>query len=208
MRRLILGVLFLAAAIVLTVGYAAQSTPNSFYDEHATGVQQNPPGVTLKIATLDGRSTYRLSETIGFKLALSSTKTRAYTYETGANMASVSDDLVVLAPGQSTAIHSSSRILSGTVCCWYVARYLSEKPSVVIFRVRLASMERRLRPLLPDPGSVDLKPGGYKVFVQTRRVFRDGPRLQADHHGYGPLVTSSNVLSLTILSDKGQPGKR
>ena len=50
---------------------------------------------------------------------------------------------------------------------------------------------------------MDLKPGDYAIFAQTRSVMRGWPKSQHDafHAVSDLLVTSSNILHITILPD-------
>ena len=100
--------------VLLSASCFAQSDLGRFDDEHTKGVEQNPPGVVLRISTYDGRSTYHLSDVIRFTIAISSKESRVYTYEaiTGMSVAGASDDLIVLAPGST---RTNPLILSRTI---------------------------------------------------------------------------------------------
>ena len=200
----------IALIVLLSASCVAQSHSSSFDDEHAKGVRQNPPGAMLTISTSDGRSTYRLSDVIRFKLALSSNENGVYTYEaiTGMSVAGTSDDLIVLAPGKLAPIHSRSRAPYGIVCCDSRRHYLAEKPSIATFSIPLGMLQRTSPLPRPDFSiAYELTPGEYRVFVQTRRVLRGYPKSRDEmFKSDGLTVTSSNVLSLTILPDGAAHG--
>jgi hypothetical protein len=57
--------------LVLSIGCSAQAL-QSFDEQHIRGIKENPPGITLTIATADGGSTYHRAETIRMKLMFAS----------------------------------------------------------------------------------------------------------------------------------------
>ncbi len=194
---------------ILCVSAAAQSLPSAFEKEHVVGLEQNPPGVDLLISTVDGRSTYRASDQIRFKLLFTSKTSKAYTIETlvGMSDAGASDDFVVQLPGAERTWHSSSSTPHGVICCDSKRRYLTQTGSLIspVFftfnSVQRFVQEVSRDPFLPVVPESESKPRGYSVFVQTGRVMRGWPRSKNEkYHGRSSfLVTSSNVLHLVIL---------
>jgi hypothetical protein len=199
-----------ALLFVFPVICFAQPSPTdalrSFNQQHVRGVAQNPSGVMLTIATADGRSTFRLSEVIRFKLTFSSQEVHVYTVElSGENAAGVSSDLVVIGPGM-TILHSLPGFAAGFVCCDSKRRYLGHSP--VAAPEAGFSLERlgQSRAVAADPLGLlrmKLQPGNYAIFAQTRNVMRGWPKSQKDL--YNKLsditVTSKNVVHITVMPD-------
>jgi len=191
------------ALLLLSAACLAQSAP--FVQEHSRGVNQNPPGVKLAIETVDGRSSFRLSDLIRFKLTFTSQETNVYTIDTaaGASAAASSTDFIIDGPGLSAPIHSQSIYPLVYVCCNSYRHYLSRSP-VMISSGPLISLKRIER--FPDAQTLshlELKPGEYAVFAQTRNIMRGWPKTTHDaYHAVSDIVlTSSNVLHLTIVAD-------
>lgn len=199
----------LLALFLATSACAAQSSLSAFEDEHAKGLQQNPSGITFIISTIDGRSTYHFSEVIQFKLALTSKKPRVYTFETTSGLttsAGASDDLVITGPDTVSPVHSRQRALIGAVCCETKRRYLSQKPKFAAFALSFERVQGvKLKPDLTTAS--EITPGEYAVFMQTRRVLRGWPKSQNEiYFGVSRIVvTSSNILHLTILPNAPDP---
>lgn len=197
----------IVAVFVLAVACAAQSNVSAIEEMHARALEQNPPGVSLTISTADGRSIYHLSDAIQFRMSFTSGKARVYTVETetGMNTAGLSDDLVIGAPGFPAPLHSPwDRTTIGGICCSSKRRYLRRDPRITISGVfSLAKGKPPVR-LMPDLTTCcEMKPGEYVVFVQTRRVLRGWPKSEHDKY-FGAseiVVTSNNVLHLTVLAD-------
>jgi hypothetical protein len=67
----------------LSIACFAQTAPVqnaaiAFDEQHRGGVEQNPPGVELTIATANGRSAFRFSEIIRFTLNFTSERRHFY----------------------------------------------------------------------------------------------------------------------------------
>jgi hypothetical protein len=206
--------------LAVSVVCAAQQISPSFDEQHATGVEQNPSGVTLTISTRDGRSAYHLSDTLNFRLSFISNNSHMYTLELdGAmNIAGVSDDLVIERPEAALPIHSQPSLM-GYICCHTDRRYLGNKPLVADTTLRMEYLERSLNFRLRDsqflgaipPFAEKLKPGEYSIFIRSRRLMRGWPKsLHDQYHTVSDIVvTSINVLHITILPDfpEGNGGK-
>ncbi len=200
----------LLTCFLITVACAAQTSLKAFEDEYTRGLQQNHPGITFIISTVDGLSTYHLHDTIAIKLALTSKEPHVYTFETTSGIsteASTSDDLVVVGPNAVSPIHSRSRVMQGHyVCCRSKRLYLSEKPSIASFSTTLGGIPR----LIPKPDmttDTEITPGEYTVFMQTRRVLHGWPKSEDEkYRGVSKIVvTSNNVLHLTLVGDSTNP---
>lgn len=197
------------ALFLMAVACAAQSSLKAFENEHVQGLQQNPPGITFIISTVDGRSTYHLSDLIRIKLVLTSKKPDVYTFETTTGMttqAGTSDDLVIVGPDVVSPIHSHSRVPMGYICCETKRHYLTQKPLIATFALRLEGMPR-VMPKVDLTTPTEITPGGYSVFMQTRRVLRGWPKSEHDKYfGVSDIVvTSSNILHLTLLPNTPEP---
>jgi len=183
--------------LALTIACSAQSVSPSFDDEHAQGVQQNPPGVRLTIETIRQSATYHFSDLILFKMKFTSDKANLYTADpAGASAAGASYDFVIQGPGMAAPIHSGLWHPFPFPCCSSERRYLSPKPLTGQFGVTL-------RYFFQYPPIIELKPGDYAVFVQTRSVMRGWPKSIRDlYHSVSDLVvTSANIMHITILPD-------
>ena len=103
-------------------------------------------------------------------------------------------------------------INTGLVCCDSNRRYLKQKPLATIGYLNLKSTWQFLSGRRRDvPASLPvLKPGDYAIFVQTRRVNRGWPKSHHDLY-FAPgdtVVTSSNILHITVLPDETNSEKR
>jgi hypothetical protein len=189
----------------------------AFDEEHTSGVKRNPQGLEFTISTVDGSSTYHLSDVIRFKLSIRAVRSidaNAYTFETLTywNTAGLSDDLVMISPGLPSPIHSQKRKSNSGVCCNSKRRYIGKKPSTAEFSIRLIDLQQTTRMLQPDfsvSASTDVKPGEFYVFLQTVRVLHGWPKSEQQRYSEkGPVVTSNNVLHLTILPDEANPSEK
>ncbi len=201
--------------LVLSIACSAQSVSPSFDDEYSRAIERNPPGVILTIATIPEHSTYHLSDVIRFKVMFTSDKARLYTAELGGagSAAGASYDFVIQGPGLAAPIHSQPSHPFGIVCCSSKRRYLGQKPlpgpelRVSLKRIEQFTNEATF-PLRHSPTlRMELKPGDYAIFAQTRSVMQGWPK--SEHDAYDAVsdlvVTSSNILHITILPDGADP---
>jgi hypothetical protein len=90
-----------------------------------------------------------------------------------------------------------------SVCCQYNRRYLSQRPLTA--RVGFTANYFRRQATLPfyrgEWPLTKLTPGDYEFFVQTRSVMRGWPKPGHNQSPSNLVVTSSNVLHITILPD-------
>jgi hypothetical protein len=195
----------LLALLLLSAACSAQSA--QFSEEHSRALDQNPPGVKLTIETMPGRSSYRLSDEILFRLTFTSQKAQVYTIDTatGGNAAASTTDFIIEGPGLSGPIHSQPINARGFVCCGSERHYLSRSPvsisaqGISLKRLQLFGNGMPFPPLR----RFDLKPGEYVIFAQTHNVMLGWPKTSHDaYHTLSDIVvTSSNVVHLTIVSD-------
>jgi hypothetical protein len=192
--------------LLLAIACLAQSASASFDEEYSRGTEQNPPGVTFTISTIREHSTHHLSDDIRFEVMFVSRKERLYTAElAGAGSATgASFDFVIQGPGMSAPIHSQPSNRMGYVCCGSKRRYLGPKPlageGVLVNLKRIERFTNESTFPLPR---LELKPGDYAIFAQTRSVMRGWPKSEHDtfHAVSDLMVTSSNILHITILPD-------
>jgi len=192
--------------LVLAIACFAQSAASpSFDEEYSRGVEQNPLGVTFAISTIPEHSTHHLSDDIRFEVMFTSTKPRLYTAElAGAGSAAgASFDFVIQGPGMAVPIHSQPSNLMGYVCCGSKRRYLGPKrltgEGIIVSLKRIERFTNDATFPLPR---MELKPGDYAIFAQTRSVMRGWPKSKhAAYHAVSDLVVTSNILHITILPD-------
>ena len=193
--------------LAVSVACSAQQISHSFDEQHASGVEQNPPGITLAVSTRDGHSAYHLSDTLYLRLSFTSKNSHAYTVELNSamNLAGVGDDFVLQRPDATLPIHSQPSLM-GYVCCDTDRRYLRDEPLVAETTLRMEYLERYLNFQLHravTPLAEKLRPGEYAIFLQSRRLMRGWPTSEHDqyHTVSDIVVTSDNVLHITILPD-------
>lgn len=192
---------------VLVSACSAQSIV-SFDEQYKQGLKQNPPGVTLSITTADGGSKYSLHSAIPIALRFTSTQLHVYTVEPSiGNAATVSTDFVVEGPGITAPLHSLTFQPHGYPCCSSKRRYLGQSPVALSERLDLGRAEMLAKSLDVPTMTMKphgVKPGEYLIFAQTRNVMRGWPKSQKDsfHSESDIVVTSSNVLHITLFADK------
>jgi hypothetical protein len=191
-------------SFVLTIACSAQPVSPSFDEEHNRGMEQNPPGIKFTISTISEHPSYHLSDIIGFKVMFTSTKARLYTAELAGSgsAAGASFDFVIQGPGMAEPFHSQPS-KGPYVCCGSKRRYLGLKPLIgEKIVVSLKWIEQSTNEATFPLHRMQLKPGDYAIFVQTRSVMRGWPKSEHDaFHAVSDLVITSNILHVTILPD-------
>jgi len=199
-----------AAWLLLGAALFAQSTSPQLEAEHSHSVENNPPEVKLIIETLDGQSSYHMADVIRIGLSFTSQKRSLFTAElaSGGSVAGSNDDFVIQGPDMPAPIHSMPTTNTGFVCCESNRRYLDHKPLVATSYLNLKSTWQFLsaKPQESSTRLPVLKPGDYVIFVRTRRINHGWPK---SHHvlyfALGDIVvTSSNILHITILPDDAE----
>jgi hypothetical protein len=153
------------------------------------GLKGNPAGVKVVLRTKDGRSTFRLFETIPVELDFSSAAPSAYSIELDETMNFAGSANRFEVSSNDSVFLTLSQIVSGTaVCCASNKRYLSRKA---------LTLRRELTDYLRFE-----KPGTYSLFFITKRVFRNLGK--QDDFGSSKLTLTSNLLTLTILPDDSE----
>jgi hypothetical protein len=162
------------------------SAQTDFDTRHTNALHHNPSGVKLSLRTKNGNHTFHLFETIPIVLAYSSSRPSTFAIEMDETMNFAGHwhtfdvdqpDAVLLSWGEAGSY--------GVVCCATDLRYLSENP---------ISFERELTDYLRFD-----KPGTYRFFVTTRRVFKEGRKYLDFDTSKIRLV--SNILEITIIPD-------
>jgi hypothetical protein len=181
-------VIFLAFLIATAVFTHPSPTPAQmdFDSRHTEALHHNPAGVKLSLRTKSKNSTFHLFETIPIELSYSSSRPSTFVIEMDEAMNfagyrhifDVDQPDAVLLTWQEVAAH-------GVDCCATDIRYLSSDP--IVFERELTDYVRFE------------KPGTYRLFVTTRRVFKDG-RKYLDFDA-SKIALSSNILEVTILPD-------
>jgi hypothetical protein len=156
---------------------------------------------------MPGRSSYRLSDEIIFKLTFTSQKAQVYTIDTatGGNAAASTTDFIIEGPGLSGPVHSQPINTPGIVCCGSERHYLGRFPvsiraqGISLKHLQLFGNGMSISPLK----RFDLELGEYAIFAQTYNVMRGWPSTSHDaFHALSDIaVTSSNIVHLTIVSD-------
>jgi hypothetical protein len=173
--------------VTFSVACARECLAQTDFDaRHTEALHHNPTGVKLSLRTKTGNHSFHLFETIPIVLAYSSSRPSTFAIEMDETMNFAGHwhtfdvdqpDAVLLSWGEMGSY--------GVVCCATDLRYLSENP---------ISFERELTDYLRFD-----KPGTYRLFVATRRVFREG-RKYLDF-GTSKIALVSNILEITILPD-------
>ena len=186
--------------LVLAIACSAQAASPSFHEEYSRGLKQNPPGVTFTISTIP-EPKHHLSDDIRFEVMFTSTKARLYTAElAGAGSAAgVSFDFLIQGPGMSAPIHSQPSNRTGYICCGSKREYLGPKPlageGVLVNLKRIERFANEATFQLP-PLRMELKPGDYASFAQTRSIMRGWPKPEHDaFHSVSDLVVTTSSTS-------------
>jgi hypothetical protein len=195
----------------LSIACFAQTAPVqnpgvAFDEQHRRGVEQNPPGVKLTIATASGRSAFHFSEMIRFTLTFASERRHFYTIERSAGSAAgVASDLVILGPDLMAPVHSRPDYGTAIACCHSERRYVGTSPvTIPEVDISLDELDRNAMPLnVVSLQRMKLKPGDYAIFAQTRNIMRGWPKSEQDltHKLSNIIVTSSNILHITVSPD-------
>jgi hypothetical protein len=195
----------------LSIACFAQSAPGqnaaiALDEQHRRGVEQNPPGVQLTIATANGRSAFHFSEIIRFTLTFTSERRHFYTAELSAgSKAGVGSDLVILGSNLMAPVHSRPDYVAAIACCGSKRRYVGRSPvAVPEVDISLNELDRDAMPLnVVSLKRMKLKPGDYVIFAQTRNIMRGWPKSQQDLYDKlsDVVVTSSNILHITVSPD-------
>lgn len=176
--------LFLLGCL-LSVVYPTRAQTD-FDNSNKQGLRRNPAGLKLVLRTKDGRMTFHLFETIPVELEFSSSRPLTFSIELdeAMNFSGWTHKFEV-EPENAILLTFLEWQSHGVVCCAYERRAISQQPTV-------------LRRELTDYIRFE-EAGTYRVFLRTRRVFRE-PSKDSDFGGSKILLTS-NILTLTILPD-------
>jgi len=187
--------LWLLVGIFLLMCVTACS-PSKFEQQHKEAVLQNPPGVELEIRTNGGRNQFAVSEPVAFEEFYTARWSCAWRIEVleGMNVASnpTASDVIHITDG--TALWDQPRRQwLGIVCCDSRWIWLDQEPVRIPYKLSptpTASEPQWQTLHLPD------KPGKYRVYVTTHRVFARGSDKNPFHdNGF---AVSSNILDLLV----------
>jgi hypothetical protein len=181
MQRAIILLLFIFPVVAQT-----DATHTAFDSRHKDAIHQNHSGLRFSLRTVEGGTTFHLFETIPIEVSYSTTRPDTFTIEM--------DEAMNFAGGiRRFDVDPTDGVLltelewgtPGIICCESDKRPLSQKP--VTFKRELTDYLRFQ------------KPGTYRIFLSTRRVFKIG----SDSKQFAPskVVLTSNILTLTILPD-------
>jgi hypothetical protein len=184
MRLIGLRPLFVLGCLLSVVYPTGAQT--DFDNGNKQGVRRNPAGLKLVLRTKDGRMTFHFFETIPVELEFSSSRPSTFSIELDEimNFSGWTRKFEV-EPENAILLTFLEWQSQGVICCGYERRALSQQPTV---------LHRELTDYLRFE-----KAGTYRVFLNTRRVFRE-PSKDSDFGGSKILLTS-NILTLTILPD-------
>lgn len=173
----------LSLALLLTTSCHKKT---AFELAHDKAVLGNPYGVKMRIATIDGRVKFRLSESVPIEELYTADYAGQWHLEVldGWNGASVSEEFHVANGQTSSLIHENY----GVICCDSRHVWLSSEPTRIPYAPKVKS------PFIP----INIpSPGTYQIYVTSHRVFDKDQTLHTDE-GLGYAVTSSNILRVEV----------
>lgn len=178
--------LITCACLLIAMMGVSLSAQEAFETKHEMGMQANPAGVKVTLRTKGGQDTFHLFETIPITLEFASDSAGRYSIEVdeAMNSAGMANRFYLSDP--DGADFTELQLFSGgVVCCDSDRRPLSQRPM---------KLQRELTEYIRFK-----KPGIYRVFYVTQRVFRGVGK----QDGFQPskLSMTSNELTLTILPD-------
>lgn len=172
---------------------------SDFEDQHTHSLLENPPGVELEIRVRDGRTQFARSETVQFEEIYTAKYSGAWHIEIldGWNVAGISD--VVHITDGKTIRNEIRQPGAGIICCDSRHVWLSLDP--VRLPYKPLADHARISPkvyVAPQWYALRLpeKPGKYKVYVTTERVFRRSDSTKTYHDKGIPV--SSNILKVEV----------
>lgn len=140
----------------------------------------NPHWLEIDLDTTDHRRTYKESEFFGFTVGYSSAVRELYKLEIAERSSTiVFTDRLHISDGHVQSMH-----VFGVVCCSSRIIGLNDEPYVV-------QPQRRFR----------LKPGTYRMYMTTRRVFPWN--ITSDVYHPSDWVTASNMIKIKVIPDPG-----
>ena len=145
-------------------------------------------GLRVELRPRDGRTAFRLYESIPVEVRISSTIAEAYSMELAWGWNPVAGDVDFLVSPADAALKARSRFVGGYACCKTRRDFLTRTPQ--IHRYYLTEYIRFLRP------------GTFQVQLLSHEVFRGaGTKVTDQYRQPGDVDAPSNILELTILPD-------
>lgn len=187
--------------ILLTISVAACSR-SEFDQQHKEAVLQNPPGIDLEIRTSGRRNQFGVSEPVAFEEFYTSKWPGAWRIEVleGWNVASnaTGSDVVHITDGK-TVWNQPRQQWIGIICCDSRQIWLDREPVRIPYKLSTTST-----PANPEGSAnpqwqtfhLPNKPGKYRVYVTTHRVFERSSDKNPYHDKGFPV--SSNILDLQV----------
>jgi hypothetical protein len=187
--------------ILLTILVAACSR-SAFDQQHKEAVLQNPPGIELEIRTSGGRNQFAVSEPVAFEEFYTSKFPGAWRIEVleGWNVSSnaTSSDVVHITDGK-TLWNQPRQQWVGIICCDSRQIWLDQEPVRIPYKLSATPTHfnpEGLANLQWQTFHLPNKPGKYRVYVTTHRVFERGSDKNPYHDKGFPV--SSNILDLQV----------
>lgn len=189
-------------AIILLTLFLVACSRSKFEQQHQQAILQNPSGVELEIRTRGGAKQFTVAEPIAFEELYTSKYPGIWRIEIleGWNVASNASgsDVVHITDGKT--IWNEPRVKWAAIICCDSRQVWLNQDSVRIPYKLSASATRYNPEALVNPQWQNLhlpnKPGKYRVYVTTHRVFERGD----DKNPYQDkgFAVSSNILDLQV----------
>lgn len=195
-----------------------QKTFPNFDEYRRRALRESPSDISLHTRFKGNRTIYKFGELVKIILTFSTRNYGAYSIEQDLSN-NPAGDLFVFRRADNTALQMHGR--NGYVCCGSHREYLREKPISTISDYQTyrggstggiiggiidtndpklrAFLEQRRREREIEAWGVNLPPGEYDFFVRTYRVSKGWPEDLYANDNSPLVVTSRNVLHITIL---------
>jgi hypothetical protein len=181
--------------IILLTIFVAACSRTEFDEQHKEAVLRNPPGIDLEIRASGGRNQYGVSESVAFEEFYTSKWPGAWSIEVleGWNVASnaTGSDVVHLTDSK-TVWDQPRQQWVGIICCDSRRIWLDQEPVRIPYKLSATPTLVNQWQTFHLPN----KPGKYRVYLTTHRVFERGSDKNPYHDKGFPV--SSNILDLQV----------
>jgi len=188
--------------IILLTIFVAACSRSEFDQQHKEAVLQNPPRIELEIRTSGGRKQFAVSEPVAFEEFYTSKWPGAWRVEVleGWNVASnaTSSDVVHITDGKALWTQPRQQWV-GIICCDSRQIWVDQDPVRIPYKLSAAPTRSNPEGLAnPQWQTLHLpsKPGKYRVYVTTHRIFEGGS--DKDPYQDKGFPVSSNILDLQV----------